>query len=95
MHYKGWSSPFQYRTWEIFGGEILANYAGRAVDKENFGKKATVSAYAIYIFCVSVNIGKENFGEWLMIHQIRQFSPTKISHAQYMYILIATRSIAT
>ena len=27
------------------------------------------------VFRVSVNIGKENFGEWLTIHQIRQFLP--------------------
>ena len=31
-----------------------------------------------YIFSVSVNIGKENFGEWLTIHQICQFFPAKI-----------------
>ena len=31
-----------------------------------------VSAYAIYIFHVSVNIGEENFGGWLTI---RQFFP--------------------
>ena len=30
-----------------------------------------------YIFGVSVNIGEENFGEWLTIRQIHQFSPTE------------------
>ena len=43
--------------------------------EENFGEKATVSTYAIYIFYVSVNIGEANFGEWLTIWQIRQFFP--------------------
>ena len=37
----------------------------KAIGEEKFG--ATVSAYAIYVFCVSVNIGKEN---WLTICQI-------------------------
>ena len=33
----------------------------------------------MYVFRVSVNIGKENFGKWLTICQIRQlFFPTKI-----------------
>ena len=32
-------------------------------------------SYALYVFRVSVNIGEENFGEWLMIRQIRQFFP--------------------
>ena len=50
----------------------------KAIDKEKFGKKATVSVYAIYVFSVSMNIDEENFSKWLMIHQIRQFFPTKI-----------------
>ena len=48
----------------------------KAIGKEKFGE----SAYAIYVFRVSVNIGEENFGEWLIICH---FSPTKISRVQY------------
>ena len=47
----------------------------KAIGKEKFGKKATVSAHTIYIFLVSVNIGEENFGEWVTICQICQFFP--------------------
>ena len=32
----------------------------KASGEEKFGEQATVSAYAIYVFCVSVNIG-ENY----------------------------------
>ena len=39
----------------------------KAIGEENFGKQATVSAYGIYVFRVSVNIGKKNFGKWLTI----------------------------
>ena len=46
----------------------------KAIDEENFDKKQ-VSAYAIYIFHVYVNIGEENFGEWLIICQICRFFP--------------------
>ena len=38
------------------------NHKVKAIGKENFGKQATVSAYAKYMFSVSVNIGEENFG---------------------------------
>ena len=40
----------------------------KAIGEKKFGEKATVSAYAIYVFHTSVNIGEEKFGEWLMIH---------------------------
>ena len=46
--------------------------------KEKLENKLKVSAYAKYIFGVSVNIREENFGKQLTIHQICQFSPTKI-----------------
>ena len=42
---------------------VVKNYTGRSYWRGNFGKKATISAYAKYIFIVSVNIGEENFGE--------------------------------
>ena len=45
----------------------------KAIGEEKIGEKATVSAYAIHVFHVSVNIGKEKFGKWLMISQICQF----------------------
>ena len=35
----------------------------KAIGEEKFGEQATVSAYAIYVFHVSVNIGEENFGK--------------------------------
>ena len=41
-----------------------------AIGGEKFGEYATVSAYAKYIFGVSVNVGKK-----LMIYQICQFFP--------------------
>ena len=56
----------------------MANHAGKVIDEENFGEKATVSAYAMYIFHVSVNIDEENFDEWLTICQICQFFPNEI-----------------
>ena len=35
----------------------------KAIGEEKFDELVTVSAYAIYVFHVSVNIGEENFGE--------------------------------
>ena len=65
-----------YRTQEIFGGgKFWRTIQVIAIGEEKFGEYATVSAYAIYVFCVSVNIGEENFGKWLTIRQIRQFFP--------------------
>ena len=42
------------------GGKVCRTVQVKAIGKEKFG---TVSAYAKYIFSVSVNNGKENFGE--------------------------------
>ena len=47
----------------------------KAIGDEKFSELATVSAYAIYAFRVPVNIGQENFDEWLKIYQIHQYSP--------------------
>ena len=45
-------------------GKILVNHAGkRLLVRKKFGEQATVSGYGIYTFCLSVNIGEENFGE--------------------------------
>ena len=33
-------------------GKILTNHAGKVIGKEKFGKKLTVSAYAVYMFSV-------------------------------------------
>ena len=44
-------------------GNICWTIQVKATGKEKFGKPATVSAYAKYIFSVSVNIGEENFGK--------------------------------
>ena len=53
-----------YCTWELFsGGKFWQAIQVKAIGKEKFGEWATVSAYAKYIFSVSVNIGEENFGE--------------------------------
>ena len=86
-------------------GEILAGYVGRAIDEENFGEKTTVSAYAIYVFHVSVNTGEENLGEWLTICQIHQFFLTKIfpctvyvcpySYKIYSYIPVYQTNVFT
>ena len=66
----------RYCTREIFGGGIFwQTMQVKAIGKEKFGEKTTVSAYAIYIFCVSVNIGGENFGGWLTICQVCQLFP--------------------
>ena len=54
-----------YRTREIFGGiKFWRTIQVKAIDEENFGEQALVSAYAKYIF---VNIGEENFGVYLTI----------------------------
>ena len=38
----------------------------KAISKENLvNKLGTVSAYAKYIFSVSMNIGEENFGKYI------------------------------
>ena len=42
---------------------------------ENYGNYSKLNKYAKYNFAISVNIDKENLGEWLMIHQIHQYSP--------------------
>ena len=54
----GYTVHGKYLTGEIFGEPCTL------FNEENFGEYATVSAYAIYVFHVSVNIGEENFGEW-------------------------------
>ena len=33
-----------------------------------------------------MNIGQEDFGEWLTIRQIRQLFPTKIFHIRYQKV---------
>ena len=51
-----------YCTQEIFGrGKFWRTMQVKAIGKAN--KQQLVHAYAIYIFHVSVNIGKESFGE--------------------------------
>ena len=56
----------------------------KGIGEEKFGEYVTISAYAIYIFHVSVmNIGEENFSEWLTIRQIHQIFPyQKFSQVQ-------------
>ena len=61
----------------------------KAIGTEKFGKKATVSAYAIYVFRVSVNIAKENFREWLTICLIRQFFPLPKFSCVWYFLLVA------
>ena len=71
-------------TGNIWQGKFWQTMQVKAIGKEKFGEQATVSVYAIYVFCISVNIGKENLGKWLVIHQIRQFFLLpKFSHVQY------------
>ena len=65
----------------IWQGKFWQTIQVKAIGKEKFGEQATVSAYVIYVLHVSVNIGKENFGEWLMICQI--FPILKFSCAWY------------
>ena len=65
-----------YHAWEIFGRKkFWRTVQVKAIGEEKFGNSATVSSYAKYTFGVSVNIGKENFGELLTICQIHQFFP--------------------
>ena len=74
----GWVNDIMkslYHAQEIFGGgKFWRTMQMKAIGKEKFGKQAAVSAYFIYVYHVSVNIGEENFGERLTIHQICQFS---------------------
>ena len=49
----------------------------KVIGEKNIGKQATISAYAKYMFSVSVNIGEENFGKELMIRQNANYSPAK------------------
>ena len=42
------------------------NLVNNTVGEEKFGEWAPVSAYTKYIFGVSVNIGRENFGKYCM-----------------------------
>ena len=55
--------------------KILVNHAGKSYWQGKCSKKATVSAYAIYIFHVSVNNGN-----WQMAHDLPNspIFPTKI-----------------
>ena len=52
----------------IWWEKILVNNEGKSYWRGKFGKRVTFGAYGIYIFRVSVNIGKKNSGEWLTIH---------------------------
>ena len=73
---------------------MFSTVHGKYLVGENLVKKATVSAYAIYVFHVSVNIGEENFGKWFTIRQIYRFSPlpkfsrTVFSAMNYCYYVV-------
>ena len=57
----------------------MVNRTGKAIGEEKFGELATVGAYAKYIFGASVNIGRENFGEY----SLRFVKFTNFSLAKY------------
>ena len=72
----------------IWCGKILLNHTGKAVGEEKFGEQAAVSAYAIHVFHVSVNIGEKNFGEWdHNLPNLSVFPQPKFSHVQYIFLL--------
>ena len=50
-----------YRTQEIFGSGKFFSVQVKAILVRKIWWLSTVSAYARYILCVSVNIGEENF----------------------------------
>ena len=75
-------------TGNIWRRKISANHTGKSYWQEKIWWIATVSSYAIYVFHVFVNIGEENFGEWLTIRQNRQFFPLpKFSRVRYIRIV--------
>ena len=47
----------------IWQGKFWRTIQVKAIGEENCGEKATVSAYAKYVFRVFVNIDKKNFGQ--------------------------------
>ena len=56
----------------------------KAIGEENLANKLqSMHMPLLCVFHVSVNIGEENFGEWLMICQIRRFPLPKFSRIQY------------
>ena len=70
---ENWLRLQLYRTREIFGGgKFWRTVQVKAID--NLVNKLQSVHMPIHL-CVSVNIGEENFSEWLTI---RQFSPAKI-----------------
>ena len=76
-------------TENIWLGKILANHEGKSYWQGKIWRKATVSAYVIYVFRISVNIGEECFSEWLTICQICQIFPLPIfSWVQYLFALV-------
>ena len=64
--------PYMGNIWQV---KFWQNMQVKAIGEQKFGERATVSAYVIYVFSVSMNVGEEYFGKWLKIHQIRQFFP--------------------
>ena len=57
-----------------------------------YGKQQSVHT-PLYIFRVSVNIGEENFGEWLMVHQFFPLTiPCTVVITQAITQLLYSRS---
>ena len=71
---------FKYNTSTVHGriltGKILVNDTGKSYWR-GIGK-VTVSAYAKYIFSVSVNNGKENLTNSSGFSKFTNFVPTKV-----------------
>ena len=67
----------------------------KAIGKEKFGEYATVSTYAKYVFGVSVNIGEENFGEYVAHDSLNSpiFYPTKTFPCSYIIFLRISRLV--
>ena len=56
----------KHYIWENFGRKIFGKpYRQKLLVRKSLVNKATVSAYAEYIFGESVNIGEENFGGYI------------------------------
>ena len=75
----------KYRTWEIFGGgKFWRTMQVKAIGEEKFGEKATVSAYATYVFRCICEYWRGIF--WRMAHDSPNspiFPLPKFSHVQY------------
>ena len=73
-----------YRIQEIFGrGKFWRTMQVTTIGEEKFGEKLQSVHISLYVFRVSVNIGKENFDKSSWFAKFANFSPTKFSRLWY------------